>query len=155
METKSAAEQAGLKAKDVILAIEGKGVLSAEALILAVQHYKPGETIKLKLQRGDKDIEIAATLGKRPASQTRGDFQNSMGSVLSKRRSGFPTVLQHDTVIRPEDCGGPLVDLDGNVVGLNIARAGRVMSYATPAEVVRPLLADLMSGKLPPPKNGK
>ena len=34
------------------------------------------------------------------------------------------------------DCGGPLVDLDGAAVGLNIARAGRTESYALPADVV-------------------
>ena len=69
-----------------------------------------------------------------------------MGSQLSEKRN-FPTILQHDTVIKPTDCGGPLVDLDGRVVGINVARAGRVESYALPSEVVVPLLADLMSGK--------
>jgi serine protease Do len=70
-----------------------------------------------------------------------------MGSELSQRRAGFPVVLQHDGVIRPTDCGGPLVDLDGRVVGINIARAGRVESYAVPSEAVIPLLGDLMAGK--------
>src|SRR5262249_9509487 len=35
---------------------------------------------------------------------------------------------------------------------INVARAGRTESYAIPSEVVRPLLPDLMSGKLAPPK---
>ena len=74
-----------------------------------------------------------------------------MGSVLSNRRGGFPKILQHDTVIKPADCGGPLVDLDGKVVGINIARAGRSESYAIPSEAVRELLLPLMSGMLPPP----
>jgi serine protease Do len=152
VEGKSAAEKAGLKEKDVIVAVSDKEIVNAEGLILTVGGYKPGDTITLKLKRGEEEKEVKATLGKRPPGQSRGDFQNNLGSRLSKRRTGFPTVLQHDTVINPEDCGGPLVDLDGNVVGINIARAGRVMSYATPAEVVQPLLADLMSGKLPPPK---
>src|SRR5262249_17623555 len=90
------------------------------------------------------------TLGKRPAG--RADVQNSMGSELSSRRSGFPTILQHDQVIKPTECGGPVVDLDGRVVGINIARAGRTESYAIPGEAVRKLLPELMSGKLAPPK---
>jgi serine protease Do len=42
------------------------------------------------------------------------------------------------------------VDLDGKVVGINIARAGRTETYAVPAEAVRQLLPELMSGKLAP-----
>jgi serine protease Do len=81
---------------------------------------------------------------------TRGNMQDSMGSILSNRRGGFPVILQHDTVLRHTDCGGPLVDLDGKVVGINISRTGRVESYAIPAEVVQKRLDDLMSGKLAP-----
>ena len=46
-------------------------------------------------------------------------------------------ILQHDSVLKPSECGGPLVDLDGKVVGINIARAGRTETYAIPSEVVQ------------------
>jgi serine protease Do len=59
---------------------------------------------------------------------------------LSERRVLFPSALEHDTVLLPNQCGGPLVDLEGNVIGINIARANRVASYAIPADVARPLL---------------
>ena len=42
---------------------------------------------------------------------------NSMGVGVSSRADDFPAVLQHDTVLRPVDCGGPVVDLSGKVVG--------------------------------------
>jgi len=54
-------------------------------------------------------------------------------------------------VIKPSDCGGPLVDLDGKILGINIARAGRVETWALPAEVVTPILKELIDGKFPPP----
>jgi S1-C subfamily serine protease len=95
-------------------------------------------------------LELSATLDRRPANFDRSDFQNRMGGAISDRRAGFPIILQHDTVLQPKDCGGPLVDLDGHIIGINIARAGRVETYAIPAEAVQPLLADLMSGKLAP-----
>ena len=38
---------------------------------------------------------------------------------MSERKDGFPMVLQHDTVLRPNECGGPLVDLQGKVVAIN------------------------------------
>ena len=48
------------------------------------------------------------------------------------------------------DCGGPLVDLSGKVIGINIARAGRTETYALPADVVQALLGPLENGKLAP-----
>ena len=66
------------------------------------------------------------------------DFQSFLGGDLSVRRTGFPTVLQHDTFLLPQHCGGPIVDLDGRVVGINIARAERIASYALPAKEIQP-----------------
>jgi serine protease Do len=148
------AEKAGLKVNDQILAVNSEAVETAEAFMALLQRMKPGDTITLKIVRSDKEMELKATLGKRPNS-SRGDFQNSLGSELSSRRTGFPTILQHDSVLKPSDCGGPLVDLDGRVIGINIARAGRTESYAIPTEVVLPLLTDLRSGKLAPPASVK
>jgi serine protease Do len=144
------AEKAGLKVDDVLLALAGEAVHDLDTVLGILQKHKPGDKIALKVKRGDKELEIEATLGKRPPN--RSDMQNSMGSELSTRRAGFPTILQHDQVLKPHDCGGPLVDLDGNVVGINIARAGRTETFAIPGEVVRKLLPDLMSGKLAPHK---
>ncbi len=49
--------------------------------------------------------------------------------------------------MEPSECGGPVVDLDGKAVGINIARGGRVKSYAVPVNKLRPLLGDLRSGQ--------
>jgi serine protease Do len=84
-----------------------------------------------------------------------GNPQDRMGSTLSNRRGGFPFILQHDSILKHTDCGGPLVDLDGQVVGINIARAGRVETYAIPADEVRLLLPNLMAGKPAPTEDKK
>jgi serine protease Do len=144
----SAAAKAGLKVNDLVLAVAGKSVGSIEALQQALQKYKPGDVVAVHVKRSDKEWDIEAKLGKRQPE--RADIQNSMGSELSQRRLGFPHILQHDSVVKPRDCGGPLVDLDGKVIGINIARAGRTESYAIPAEIVQPLLPELMSGRLAP-----
>jgi serine protease Do len=47
--------------------------------------------------------------------------------------------------LQPWLCGGPLVNLDGKAVGLNIARAGRVTTYALPAKLVKKILKNLQS----------
>ena len=146
------AEKAGLKANDVVVSVDGISVREVENFIELVQRQRPGAAVALRVKRGEEEKDVHATLGKRPADpRSRGEVQNNMGGRRSDRRDGFPIVLQHDTVLRPEDCGGPLVDLDGHAVGVNIARWGRTDSYALPSEAVRPLLLDLMSGKLAPP----
>ncbi len=42
--------------------------------------------------------------------------------------------------------GGPVVNLDGRAMGLNIARADRTAAYAIPAETLRKVVADLLVG---------
>ena len=62
---------------------------------------------------------------------------------FSRRRNGFPACLQHDANVGPGDCGGPLIDLDARVVGINIARASHSATLAIPAEIVRRLVREL------------
>jgi serine protease Do len=146
----SPAAKAGLKLEDIITQVNKKKVVDSESLINAVGRYKPGTEVTLKVTRGKEKLEVKATLARRPKGLF-GNPQELMGSALSDRRGGFPSILQHDGVLAPKDCGGPLVDLEGKAVGINIARAGRTETYAIPAEAVRPLLGDLMGGNLPPP----
>jgi serine protease Do len=154
----SAAARGGVLINDVVTHFNGEEVESVEDLIGKVTKFHPGDEVKLTVQRRGKSIELTATLtGPLDSMElggggpSRSDFQNSLGGDLSELRSGFPTILQHDSILRPEDCGGPLVNLDGKVVGFNIARAGRVESYAIPTGAIMPIIADMMSGKLAPP----
>lgn len=140
-------DKAGFKAEDIVIQAGARKVASVEDFIFAVQSHKAGETITFKLLRGKELKEINATLGKLPKA-LQGNIQDTFGSELSQRRGGFPSILQHDTVLLPRECGGPLVDLDGKTVGINIARAGRTETYAVPSEAVLDLLGDLKSGKL-------
>jgi serine protease Do len=143
------AAKAGLEVGDVVIQVGSRKTPNVEALINTVGRYKPGDVIALEVKRGKAGLGFLATLGKRPPDLL-GNPQDRMGSTLSNRRGGFPLILQHDTVLKNTDCGGPLVDLDGQVVGMNIARAGRVETYAIPSEALRELLPDLRSGKLAP-----
>jgi len=147
---KTAAEKVGLKVNDIVYEAAGRKVVSAESFMNAVGRYRPGEKVLLKVKRGEEDMKFEPILGKRDPKVFGANPQETMGTSLSTRRGGFPTILQHDSGLRPEDCGGPLVDLDGKVVGINIARAGRTETYAIPSDDIQPLLGDLKSGKLAP-----
>ncbi len=148
---RSAAAAAGLTVDDIIVAIDGRNATSRRTVVDTIARLKPGQAVKLTIQRGDEQLNVPAKLRRFPTG--RGESLNELGGPLSYRRNGFPSVLQHDTVLRPNDCGGPLVDLDGLAVGINIARAGRVESFALPSDVILPLLEDLKAGKYRPRDN--
>lgn len=142
-----AAAKAGLKADDIIVEMNGKSITSQTSLRDFLESLRGGDVIAVKAKRKGETKDFKVTLASAP--KDRGDMQNSMGSTLSGRRTGFPQVLQTDLVVDAKDCGGPVVDLEGNVLGINIARAGRVETWILPSEVIRPLLPDLKAGKFP------
>ena len=143
---KAAAAKAGLEAGDIIRELAGETIKDRGDLLDLLEGYRPGDVVKVRVSRGDEELTLKVKLGQR-ADFSRKDFQNSMGGALSGRRTGFPLVIQHDTVLRPHECGGPLVDLDGKVLGINIARAGRVESWALPVEVVVKVIEELKAAK--------
>ncbi len=144
-----AAEKAGLQVDDVIVEMNGKKIASQSMLRELLESLRGGDVIAVKAKRKGETKDFKVTLGSAP--KDRGDVQNAMGSILSGRRTGFPQVLQTDLVVDAKDCGGPVVDLAGNVLGINIARAGRVETWILPSEVIRPLLPDFKAGKFAPP----
>jgi serine protease Do len=142
----SAAERAGMQNGDVIVKINGKEIKGRQTLIETVRGYMPGERIEVVVKRGDKETTLTVTLGSLAQlfhGNERAEFQNNLGGQLSERRAGFALAIQHDSVLKPNECGGPIVDLDGKCLGINIARAGRVESYAIPASLVREVVERL------------
>lgn len=146
----SAAEEAGVEPDDLILSVNGQKTPSREKLRKIVGSFNPGDEVELIVDRAGKEVTLHATLsGDFPGlPMGRSEFQNNLGGKLSVRRFGFPLAFQHDTVLRPTDCGGPVVDLEGRVVGFNIARAGRTESYALPVDAVQGVLTELMKEHL-------
>jgi serine protease Do len=144
----SAADRAGLQSGDVVLQIDRQGVPNSDELKRLIGQRLPGDSVSLWVRRGQENLLIEAKLGRRTdLDLENSDFQSFLGGQLSFRRTGFESVLQHDTFLLPEHCGGPLCDLDGHVVGINIARAERIASYALPAAMVLPWIDELKSGR--------
>src|SRR5439155_17629799 len=112
-------------------------------------------TVKLRVNRGDDKFDASVEL---PAPKfdrgerlfDRSDRMNQMGSLISTRAEGFELAIQHDTVLEAWQCGGPLLNLDGKAVGLNIARAARVASYALPAHLAKQSIEKLKAQLLTP-----
>jgi serine protease Do len=145
----SAAAAAGLGPDDVIQRINEDAIDRGEELIQTLRKYKPQDKVKLEISRGGTPLRIDVTLGRRPSQEQEDDaefaaWNRSTGGV-SLRKTNLPDVLTHDGRISPKHCGGPVLDLQGRVVGLNIARADRTATYALPAEVVRQSVAKMLS----------
>lgn len=139
---KSPAEKAGLQAGDLITAVNGKVVDSALDLITTMSFYQPGSSVRLTIKRNGQTMH--GTLRLADPAISKGDDRNlKMSGRVSNRRAGFARVIQHDTLLSPEDMGGPLGDLEGNVVGVNIARSDRVSTYAIPIDVIRDLVEEM------------
>ncbi len=141
----SGAAVAGLLTGDVITHVNGLLIESSNDMVATTSNLLPGEKIQLTVLRNEERAHIAATLGSvaTTLSSRRARFQDHLGSPLSNRRVLFPSALEHDSLLAPNQCGGVLVDLEGRAIGVNIARASRISSYAIPALVARPILESL------------
>ena len=136
------AQKAGLKKDDIILELNGKKAGASHEFGTMVRAVKAGEEIELKVRTGEEERKVKVTLVARASAQ-RGGPGGPMNGPMSKRLSGFPEALQHDIPLSPALCGGPLLDLDGLTVGINVSRAGRVKTYAVPVWDVWELLASV------------
>ncbi|RLS55410.1 MAG: PDZ domain-containing protein [Planctomycetota bacterium] len=146
----SAAATAGIQPGDRITKVGEVSVTSRETLIHEIARHPPGEKLTIELLRDDKPVTLSATL-----SHPFGEFlsriaqQNRLGGEISRRAGGFPIAIQHDSVLKPDECGGPALDIEGHVIGINIARSGRTESLLIPATVVQEVLASHAAGTLP------
>ena len=131
-----AAYRAGLMVGDVITKMNDILIYSHFDLRKFLSDVDPNAMITATVRRDEDEITKRITLGAFPSgSNHAADKMDKSG-----RRDGFQQVFSHDADLDPEDCGGPLFDLDGNFVGLNAARNSRVRSFALPAKMLKQLI---------------
>ena len=143
----SGADQAGIRQGDIIVKIEGKEVETRQAVLNLLMTLQAGKKITIDVNRDSKAISFEAQMM---------DLTNVMldptelevNGRISARSTGFREVVEHDSVLEPQHCGGPIIDVDGNVVGLNIARAGRVSCYALRAITVSNAIDEMLQNAL-------
>ncbi len=133
----SAAARARVQKGDRLISIDGLKVNALNDLLAVLSKHKYGDRVRFRLDR-DGNSKQGSILFRSP-------YDRWGGGEFSQRRFSFPKVVFHDVTIEPEECGGPLVDLNGRVVGLNISRALRVASYAIPATEIDRLRRNLVA----------
>ena len=144
----SAAENAGLKSRDVIKRLNGKLVDSPVEFSYLIQKFRAGDDVEISYRRDGQEVAVKVTLGARSVGgggSVRARRMNEMSGPLSDRDGGFPEALQHDIPLLPSDCGGPLLDLNGRCIGINVSRAGRVKTFAIPSSDIQTMLSELDS----------
>lgn len=147
IEAGSAAGNAGLVDGDVITAIDGQQITDVAGLVNAIRKNAPGDRIRIEFLRAGFANKTSAVLDSFEQSgeqAKRYKMMSRLGAIPSKRADNFPSVFQHDAPLFPEQCGGPVVDLSGNILGINIARNGRAATYAVPLENVQQLFRQFL-----------
>jgi len=130
----SPAKAAGLKADDVIVAVDGEPIESAGALTRKVALKAPGSVSSLTVLRGDEKLTVPVKLGTRPADE--GVAGSGRGGAQERRREKWglslrdvpPALAQREglpagvqvTAVEP---GGP-ADRAGLQAGMVIVEAG-------------------------------
>jgi len=78
-------------------------------------------------------------------------LHRSLGRTVSRERS-LNDLIQTDAAINPGNSGGPLVNLKGEVVGINVAifsttGGSQGIGFAVPVNTIKRILSQLISGK--------
>ncbi|MEN9992401.1 MAG: hypothetical protein RLZZ224_2103 [Verrucomicrobiota bacterium] len=140
----SPAAQAGLKEGDLVVSLAEKSVSSTSEFRAQLAAYRPGDRVKIVYLREQKKASAELILAAKQATgqfpQRRLEVMERMGGEISQVRDGFPAVIQTDMVLHPEECGGPILNLRGEVIGMSAARAGRIRSYVIPASTIKSML---------------
>lgn len=140
----SGAAAAGLRPGQIILKVAERSISGLLELKNALIGTVPGTTIALTIEEKGKQKKVDVLLGNRPKMEqmfgARLQQMERMGGPISQVRSSFTRVIQTDMRPKPNQIGGPVVDLQGRVVGITMARADRTRSFIMPSAAVIHLL---------------
>ena len=147
VEPGSAAAEAGVLAEDVISAVDGRKIDSFQELRTVLSRAGAHQNVILSVRRRTGPLELTAELKpKRPEGVSLSRRERMMNEMdergLSEKREGFPSVLQTDMTLSPKETGLPVVDSDGRLVGIVVARAGRVKTFLLPVSTIAGLLEE-------------
>ncbi|MFN9820630.1 MAG: PDZ domain-containing protein, partial [Akkermansiaceae bacterium] len=138
------AAAAGIQSGDVILDIDGREISGLQELRNALTNKQPGDIVKLKVETAGKERTVEVLLSNRPVfgefSLDRLTQMERMGGEVSMVRGEFSKVVQSDMKIQNNQVGGPVVDLEGKIVGITLARADRTRTYLMSGAAVNEIL---------------
>jgi len=142
----SPAGNADFQVGDQLVSINKMKITKPEDYGNTLMKYWQGDTVKFELMRKGtvfpKEIVLTGR-PERPATHPADLFKGGK----SLRRDGFNTVFAHNADVKPEQCGGPVMDMHGNFYGINIARFSRTSTVVIPAANIESFLKTAMQLK--------
>lgn len=124
------ADAAGLRVGDLVLRVGDRAIDGRGGLARTLGEFAVGDTVALEVVRGDERLRLSATLRRRPPEPGMPKGRGNTATPISTVSTGFGSVLAHDAIVWPDQCGGPVVDLQGNAVAWNVARFDRTATHA-------------------------
>ena len=106
------------------------------------------------LRVGQLAIAMGNPLGDFPGTITSGivsglDREISVSDQMTGGQETLRHLIQTDAAINPGNSGGPLVDGDGNVIGIDTAASGNAtgIGFALPIDLAKPIIEQVLAGK--------
>jgi serine protease Do len=124
------ASKAGIRVGDLLVSLDDQPLSGREGLRRRIFDRAVGDRVRIDLLRDGERLDVEATLATRASDGDGGIQRGNTVTPISAVSTGFGEVIAHDAIVWPEQCGGPIVDLDGRAVGLNIARYDRTATHA-------------------------
>ncbi|HTS03404.1 MAG TPA: Do family serine endopeptidase, partial [Thermoanaerobaculia bacterium] len=127
---------------------------ATDLALLKIEGTKPFPTVRLgdsdKIRVGEWVMAIGDPLNFDKSVTVGVISGKGRYAGLSRATSAFENLLQTDAAINFGNSGGPLVNVSGEVVGINtaISRFAQNIGFAVPVNVARRLLPQLKKGKV-------
>lgn len=111
----------------------------------AITIAKMGDSESLKL--GESVIAIGNALGY--GQSVTGGYVSALNREVAMEDGSTGTFIQTDAAINPGNSGGALLNVNGEVIGINSSKIGGTyvegIGYAIPISAAQPILEDLMT----------
>lgn len=136
---KGTAFEAGILRGDLLLALNGHPFRDHEEVDRYMEKSSVGDVWSIHMERDGKQVDFQLTLGEQPYVRCPG----ASGRYRNLRADDFPMVFEHDIPLLLDECGGPVINLEGKAIGVTIARVGEHGCMAIPSDAIVPLIAKL------------
>jgi serine protease Do len=133
------AKVAGVKAGDRLTSVDGQPINSQDDFVKEMNGKRSGDVISAEVDRDGHLLSLRIPL----LPEVEAGALNA-----TWRSDDYPIAFEYSPPVRAIECGGPLLDLLGRVVGITVGRPNSHAGWAIPISVIRQIVADAKKGKL-------